>query len=36
MNISKNIETNKKQNIDVVEINDMMIDDCNLKKPFSS
>ena len=32
MNISKNIETNQQQNIDVVEINDMMIDDCDLEQ----
>ena len=32
MNISTNIETNQQQNIDVVEINDMMIDDCDLEQ----
>ena len=32
MNFSKNIETNQQQNIDVVEINDMMIDDCDLEQ----
>lgn len=31
MDFSKNIETNKQQDIYVIEINNMMIDDCDLE-----
>ena len=32
MNFSKNVETNQQKNIDVVEINNMTIDDCDLEQ----